>query len=165
MTSKKTNKSAQRAAETASVTPFNIARFAGKDASFKSVESLMSNSKNQFEKITQDAQSAGREQIEALVKSSTIFTKGLEEVFKVVYSLAQESAEKNQDAVKSLFACKTINEFTEAQNKIAQKGFDDLMQTTTKLSELTIKLATESFEPINTQLTKAVKKASESMAA
>lgn len=166
MTAKKSSKSAAQRTEAASVTPFNIARFnTGNDASFKTVENLMSNSKNQFEKFSQDFTGAGREQVEALVKSSTIFAKGMEDLVKLAVGLAQESAEKSADAVKSLMACKTFNEFTEAQNKLAQKNFDNLMHSATKFSELTIKLATESFEPINAQLTKSIKKASDSLAA
>lgn len=166
MTVKKSSKSAPRSSSNASVTPFTIAPFTpGKDASFKTVENMFSNSKSQFEKITSEAGTSGRDQIEAIVKSSTILFKGLEELSKVVTAIAQESAEKNSQAIKQLMACKTLHDLTEVQNKIAQKSFDDLMATTTKLSELSIKIATESFEPINSQMTKAIKKASESIAA
>ena len=66
---------------------------------------------------------------------------------------------------KEAMSSKTINEFAEVQNKIAQSNFDDFMAGATKLTEISTKLITESAEPVNAQIGKAIKKASESMAA
>lgn len=118
----------------------------------------------QYDKMAQDAASFGQEQVEALVKSGTIFAKGMEGVMKTCMEMAQSSAEKAQGAAKTMMTCKTINEVTEAQSKFAQASFDDFMNTLTKLSEMTVKLATESFEPINDQMGKAMKKASQQAA-
>ena len=60
---------------------------------------------------------------------------------------------------------KTINEFAEIQNKIAQTSFDDFMSGATKISEIGVKVITESSEPVNAQVTRAIQKATESMAA
>lgn len=117
------------------------------------------NTNKQFEKFTQDAANIGQEQVEALVKSGTIFAKGMEDIVKTCMSIAQTQAEKGQEAAKTIMACKTLNEFTEAQSKLAQDSFDDFMTGATKLSELSIRVATESLEPINDQVGKAMKKA------
>lgn len=107
----------------------------------------------------------GKEPLEAFVKSGTIYKSGLEDMTKTYMALVQSSVEKNTEALKSLLSCKTLSELTEAQTKIAQSSFDDFMSSFTKLSEMGVKLATEAFEPINDQLGKSMKKASESMAA
>ena len=104
-------------------------------------------------------------QFEALVKSGNLFMKGSEQIVKTYASLAQESAEKGTDAMKSLMGCKTLSELTAAQTRLAQDAIEDFVANATKLSELTTKVTTDSFEPINDQMTKAMKKASESMAA
>jgi phasin family protein len=62
-------------------------------------------------------------------------------------------------------AAKTVSEMSEAQSKLAQQGFEDAMAAATKISEMTIKLCTEALEPINDQVTKTVKKASEGFSA
>lgn len=80
-------------------------------------------------------------------------------------TLAQDSAEKSAAAVKTLLGCKTLNELTEVQNKLAQESLDGFITSATKLSELSVKVATESFEPLNAQLSKTIKKASEAVAA
>ncbi len=126
----------------------------------KTEKTIMNATTNkQFEKFTQDAANLGQEQVEAFVKSGTILAKGLEDILKTYVSIAQSSAEKSQEAAKTIFACKTLNEFTEAQSKLAQDSFEDFMSSATKLSELSIKVATESLEPINDQVGKAMKKA------
>lgn len=123
------------------------------------VEKLAMNTNKQFEKFTQDAANIGQEQVEALVKSSSIFAKGMEDILKTCMDIAQTSGQKSQDAAKTIMSCKTLNEFTEAQSKLAQASFDEFMTTATKLSEMSIKVATESLEPINDQMGKAMKKA------
>jgi len=128
------------------------------------MEKFMSG-KNQFEKLSQDAANAGKEHVEALVKSGNIFAKGFEDFLKTYASLAQSSAERNAQAFKTLLGSKTLNEYTETQNRVAQENLDDFLSGVTKLSELGVKLATETFEPINDQVSKSIKKASEAIAA
>ncbi|MCB9990067.1 MAG: phasin family protein [Rhodospirillales bacterium] len=128
-------------------------------------EMMMTQNKSKFEKLSQDAAKNGKEQVEALIESGNLFMKGFEDFTKTYVDLAQSAAERNNQAVKALLSCKTINEFAETQNKWVQQNFDDFMATGTKLSELTIKIATDAFEPINDQFSKTVKKAGESLAA
>ena len=116
----------------------------------------MANYKDQYEKLTGDATSSLREGVESCVKSSSTFAKGAEQLIKTLAEVAQESGQRNAEAIKSLMASRTLNEYADAQNKLAQQNFDDAMSTMTKLSEMTIKLYTEAFEPVNAQMTKAM---------
>jgi phasin family protein len=126
------------------------------DGSFVNMETTMNNFKNQYEKMTGDASSTVREGVETFSKSGATFAKGAEQILKTIAEVAQESSQRNAEAVKALMASRTLNEFAEAQNKLAQQNFDDAMSTMTKLSEMTIKLCSEAFEPINGQMTKAM---------
>ena len=119
----------------------------------------------QFDQITQDAAVMGQAQVDAIVKCSTIFTKGMEDIMKTVMEIAQEAGEKSQAAAKSVMSCKTINEFADVQTKLAQASFDEFMTNATKISEKGVKLCTDAMEPINDQMGKAIKKASDAMAA
>ena len=67
--------------------------------------------------------------------------------------------------MKKLISSKTINEFSDAQNKIAQTSFDDFMSGATKISEMGVKILTEAIEPINDQVAKSVQKATDAVAA
>ncbi|OFW87187.1 MAG: hypothetical protein A3J37_05880 [Alphaproteobacteria bacterium RIFCSPHIGHO2_12_FULL_45_9] len=124
--------------------------------SFETMETTMTNFKNQYEKISSEATSSVRESVENLSKSSATFAKGAEQILKTIAEAAQGSSQRNTEAVKALMATRTLNEFAEAQNKLAQQNFEEAMSTMTKLSEMTIKLCSEAFEPINGQMTKAM---------
>lgn len=167
MPSKSSKKSPAKSAKStsSSVIPFAQLGNSASTPSFESMEKIMSTSKKQYETFSADASAASRQGVEAFIKSGTTFAKGAEQIFKTFAAIAQESAERNSVAIKDLLSCKTLNELTETQNRIAQDNFDDVMTASTKISEMAIKLATEVFEPINDQVSKSIKKASESLAA
>ena len=119
----------------------------------------------QFEKLAKEAANSSKDQMDAIMKSGSVFMKGFEDLTKAYFGLAQQTAEKNTQALKSLMSCKDVKELTEAQNKWAQQSFDDMMSGATKISEISVKLATDAFTPINDQMGKTIKKASETMAA
>ncbi|HRC26880.1 MAG TPA: phasin family protein [Alphaproteobacteria bacterium] len=125
----------------------------------------MSTQKNKFDKFSQDAGSATRDAAEAYSRSGNVFWKGYESLVKTCTAMAQDSIEKQSTFFKKALSSKTLNEFTEIQNEAAQENFNDMMSGATKVSEICIKICTESFEPINDQISKSVRKASSSMAA
>ncbi|HNQ91357.1 MAG TPA: phasin family protein [Alphaproteobacteria bacterium] len=127
---------------------------------FTAMETNMSNYKDQYEKMTGDASAAMRQQIESYVQVGTSLMKGSEAIMKACMELAQDSAERNAAAWKSLMACRTMNEAAEQQNKMAQANLDEAMSAATKISEMTIKVCTEACEPLGEQVTKAMKKMS-----
>jgi phasin family protein len=122
-------------------------------------ETIMTDTKQKFEKMTADAATLGQEQVEAIVQSSTLFFKGAEDFFKTYTALAQETAQKNAEGLQTLMGCKTLNELTETQNQLAKDSFEGFIAQATKLSELSLKVAKESLEPINAQVTKTMQRA------
>ena len=132
---------------------------------FNFMETIMTAKTYDFDKFTKDATAGSKELFDAMQKSMNIWAKGVEQINQEAIALTQEIANKNQEAFKALIACKDINELTDVQNKLAQKNFDAIFSASTKLSEISVKVATDSFAPINDQVNKAVKKATESVAA
>lgn len=118
--------------------------------------------KDTYEKTSKDG-------MDAWMKSGNIAMKGFETLITTCAGLAQESMEKNTEAMKSLLACRTLNELTETQTRVAQESFDDFVKGATKLSEVSVKIVTDSFDPISAQFSKtmgkAMKKGSDSLAA
>lgn len=129
------------------------------------METIMTQGTVNFEKYASEAGKIGQDHMEAYVESGNIFFKGCETIMKTYWDMTQEVAEKNNQAFKELMGCKTLNDYTDVQNKLAQQSFDDFMTSATKISELSVKLATEAFQPINDQLGKSIQKATQSMAA
>ena len=125
---------------------------------FETMEKIMTNGKAPFDKMSQDATKMYKEGQEALAESGRVYAKHMESITKFMTDLTQEAVEKNTEAFKSLWGCKTLQELTETQTKLVQENFDDFMSGATKLSELNIKLATEAFEPLNDQFSKTIQK-------
>lgn len=164
-------KNAAKMAETTLSASAGAARKAGQKtytaatSASQTMEKLMSTQKNQFEKLTQDAASAGKEHMEAVIKSGSIFWNGFEHIMKTCANLAQETAEKQTQYLKKALGSKTINEWSEINNEAAQASVSDCMAAANRISELSVKIVTDSFEPINNQLSKSIKKATDTMAA
>lgn len=128
-------------------------------ASLNDTETFMKQSTQQFENFTKEAADLNRESVDAFVKSGQIFAKGFEDLIKQSVAVAQASAEKQAQFVQQAMGVKTINEFSDVQNKIAQANFDDFMSGATKLTELSTKILSEAVEPINNQVVKSMQKA------
>lgn len=177
MAAKKTTKKAKPAAKKATETvlkntkplpaALDFSAFGKAFPQFKplNLETNMFKGNKQMEKMAQDATVMGQDQMEAVVKASTIFAKGMEDIMKTCMEIAQEAGEKSQNLAKTMMSCKTLNEFTDAQSRMAQASFDEFMTNATKISEKTVKVMTEAMEPINDQMGKSIKRASDSMAA
>ncbi|GJL85813.1 MAG: hypothetical protein DHS20C02_15880 [Micavibrio sp.] len=129
------------------------------------METMMTQGKTQMDKAAQDAAKFNRESTEAFMKFGQVFTKGFEDIMRESAALAQSAAEKQAQFMKEAMSTKTLNEWTEVQTKMAQANFDDFMEGATKISELSVKVMTESTEPFNAQFSEAIKKASGAMAA
>jgi len=116
-------------------------------------------------KQMEDMTSVCREASDAWMKSSSVWAKGWEEMMKACVSSAQTTSEKNAGLWQSLMGCKTVNEWAEAQNKLAQESFEDVLSVTAQVSEMSVKCMMDAVEPINKQWSTAMKKANDTMAA
>lgn len=163
--SKTTRKSAKKSTVTPSIKPASPSAVKQPLDAFKEMEKIMTKQPFEFDKLAQEAANQSREGIEAFVKSGAIFAKGFEEIMKTAAGMTQGVAEKQAEYAKQLMSSKTLNEYTETQNKIAQFSFDQFMSDATKLSEMSVKVMNEASEPLNTQMAKTMTKANKAMAA
>lgn len=123
------------------------------------MESIMTKSPLNFEQFAQQAAEQSKQSVEAAVKSANIWANGCEEMMKTYMKVMQDSSTRQTEAFKTLMSCKTVNELTEAQNQLAQRAYDDMVSSATKMSEISTKIATDSLQPLNEQVSKAMKKA------
>lgn len=107
----------------------------------------------------------GQESVDAVMKSNAIFVKGLQDINTVLFGLAQTSLEDNVAATQKLFDCKTVADVIGAQADLAKTGYAKAIEDSRKISELTVKLAEASSQPITKQVNAAVEKFSKPMAA
>jgi phasin family protein len=105
----------------------------------------------------EDFTAFGKANLEAFVQANTLFAKGIEELSKEVVSLAQSSLESSTAATKAIFAAKTLKDVVELQADFAKTSFEKLVANSTKLGELTVKIATDSAAPIGARVTATAK--------
>jgi phasin family protein len=131
----------------------------------KTMESFMNKSQSQFDAFSKDQSAAYQDALQAYMKSGKIAAERMQDMMGYCMQMCQESSEKQAEAMKNFFTCKTVTDVTEAQSKFAQTSFDDMVQAMTKMTEMGIKCSSEIMEPFNDQFGKAMKKATETMAA
>ncbi len=118
---------------------------ATQESAAKQVESGMKNATAQFEK----AASLSKENIEAVVQSSTIVAKGCEEISKNIWGWMQTSVEQSMVTSKQALAVKTLRELVDLQTAYMRNLMDQSMTETTKLTEISTRVAGQAIEPIN----------------
>lgn len=130
----------------------------------QTMETIMGNN-SQIDQFSKETIETVKEGSEAVVKASSLAFKGFETYLKEVSTLIQGTAEKNSDALQKIMSYNSLNDFAEAQNNLAQETLDEAVSNAAKLSELSVKICSESLQPLNEYFTKTYKKASSKIAA
>ncbi len=116
-------------------------------------------------KTAEELQKLSKENLDAYVQASQVMAKGFEQMGKAWMAYTQEAMEQSAAAAKALLGAKSVKEAVDLQQDWAKSTFDKLVSESTKLSEQTVKVANEAFEPINARFTVAVEKLWKPMAA
>ncbi|WP_421877426.1 phasin family protein [Pacificispira sp.] len=148
--------------------PIEEAVAAGK----QTVEQAVAATKEQVEKASTAAMKSydefaalNKDAVDAYVKAGNVFAKGFEDLGKTVFAFAQSQAETNVNAAKALMSAKTINDVVEIQSDLARTQFDAFVAEGTKVSEMSLKVANETVEPIQAQFNVVVEKMMKPVAA
>ncbi len=137
----------------------------GADFAQKGYDRVLGATKEQVEKASvqafktyEEMSKFSKENLDAYVAASTVLAKGFESVSKAWFAFAQESMENSAQAAKALMGAKTLREAVDLQTDLAKSNFDKFIAESTKLSEMSVKVANEAFEPINARVNVAVEK-------
>jgi len=125
----------------------------------KSVQDQVSKVSADFTKAADDVTKANKDLFDAVVKSSEIAFKGIEESAKRLQDYASSSFESGVAAAKDMVGCKNVNEMIDLQTSYARKAYDTAVVETTALTELSTKVANDAFAPLQKTFTAAVEKA------
>ncbi|TQF76518.1 phasin family protein [Elioraea sp. Yellowstone] len=90
----------------------------------------------------------GKGHVEALIKSSTIWAEGVQELAKAALAANQAAFEEGIANARALAAVKSVREAVELQTGFAKAVFEKFVAETTKLSEQGTKLAERAFAPV-----------------
>ena len=167
MTTKKTNATAEatKQIEEAVEVGKKAAEQAMK-ASTEGYEQALNMSKEQVEKAREaflkgydDVSTMNKESVDAVVKAGKVLTKGSETVGKAYFEFAQASVEASVKSVKAMMGAKTPKDFFDIQSEYARTNFDKFLSQSTRLSEMSVKVTNEAFDPLKDQVNRSFEKA------
>ena len=145
---------------------------AGTQAASKSYEQAVAMAQEQVEKASEnlfkgydEVASLGKDSVDAYVESTSVFAKGVEAMSKELMGFTQTTVEANVANAKALFAAKTLREVIDLQTGFSRSSFDSLVAESAKLTELSMALASDTFEPLQLRLNTAVEKMMKPLAA
>lgn len=117
--------------------------------------------KEAMEKSTKMAEELGsfsKGNLEALVESSKIATKGMEAIAQEAAEFSRKSFESATAAMKTLSATRSPTEFMKLQSDYTRSMFDMMVAETTKSTEMMMKLANEIAQPLSNRVAIAAEK-------
>lgn len=174
MTTKKTTTSATPvdAAMTAGKETFEQITKIGQDAAQKNMEQAMSVAKENVEKASQTLfkgydqfNTLAQGNYDAVSKSFGIWTKGLEDVSKAWAAYTQGTVDSTMTFGKQVLGAKSLNEVVDLQNTFTKSAFDTFVAESTKISEMSVKTASQAIEPIKARVDETVETLSRPIAA
>ncbi|RDD62831.1 phasin family protein [Ferruginivarius sediminum] len=137
----------------------------GNDAATKQYEQAANLAKEQIEKGSSamfkgygEATMLNKANIDAVVKASTIATKGFESLSRELVDFTQKQIETNVETTKKLFGAKTLQEFFDLQADFARQNFDRLLAESAKVTEMSVKVTNDALQPIQAQTNAAAEK-------
>lgn len=92
----------------------------------------------------------GRENVNAARKVGEAYYAGLKDLNDLWFETAKEAVRFHASAVKTLSACKTPQDMSEAQMKLAISGFEAAMASVNTLGQSAVKTASNVSAPLNT---------------
>lgn len=134
-------------------------------ATKEQVENAVSATKEQFEKASEavvksydDMAAINKESLDVMTKFSETLVKGSEQIGKAYYDFLKSAADTQAETTKALMAAKTVNEIIEIQTDYARTSFDTLVVEGGKFSEMSVKVATDAFEPVQAHMNATVER-------
>ncbi|MFZ4761871.1 MAG: phasin family protein [Alphaproteobacteria bacterium] len=99
-----------------------------------------------------------KQNIDAFLKSATTFSKGFEEISRSLIAYSQNAVEHGLSVGKAAIGARTIKEFSELQVEFAKNSLEAFVSEATKISDISLKLANEAFDPLTQRVQATVEK-------
>ncbi len=115
--------------------------------------------KHPMEKVVKTAEefvAFGQGNMEAFVKSSQIWTAGVQDLSKQAAATAQAQFEETMSAFKAMTSVKSLKDLFELQSTFAKSAMEKTMAESGKMTDASVKLTEQALAPIAARVTIAV---------
>ncbi|MEJ1994796.1 MAG: phasin family protein [Limibacillus sp.] len=144
----------------------------GTDAATKNYEQAVAMTKEQVEKASQsmfksydEMTEISKENVDAVVAFNTKLAKGYEQVGKEWVAFTQSAFEAQVAAAKAIMGAKSLREVIDLQSEMTKTQFDKVMAESAKITEMSVKVANEAYEPLQARMNTTVEKMMKPVAA
>lgn len=138
---------------------------AGADAATQNVEKAVKMTQEQVEranvkafKTIDELFAFNKDNIDAMVAAGNVYLKGVEAINKALMSYAQKSVETSLANAKAVMSAKNVKDVVDLQNDFTKQAFDVAIAETTKISEMSTKVANDAVKPIQDRVQLTVDK-------
>ena len=107
-----------------------------------------------MEKNFDDMQKFGKDNLDATMKSFGAFSKSTQAIMVEMTDYSKKSFEDGSKALEKLFGAKTLETAIEIQTNFAKTAYEAFIAEATKIGELYVDLAKESFKAFENNLAK-----------
>ena len=135
----------------------------GADAFAKGYEQYVAATRDQIGRLfpsaaknLDDLAAFNKGNLEAFVAASAAAAKGFETLGQEILAYNQKAMEASIATTKALLGCRTMQDLVETQSDLTRRSFEEWVAEGTRLSELTVKVANQTAEPISARLNEAV---------
>lgn len=148
---------------------------AGAEVAAKGVEKAVAMSQEQVAAVVkaggdvfknyEEVVTYGKDNVDALVKANNIMVKGVQDINKVLFAMAQKNMEESVAMTKKMFGCKSVDDVVKLQSDLMKTNYSKAFDESRKISDMAVKLAEEASAPIADRVTVAVEKVTKPLAA
>jgi len=148
---------------------------AGTDAATKGVEKTVAMSQEQVAAAVKAGSEAfknyeevvafNKDNLDAVMKANAVFVKGLQDLNKEFFSMAQASLESNADVARKVFNCKSVEELVTLQNVLVTDSYSKVLDQGRKITDLSVKIAENASAPIASRVNATVDRFTKPLAA
>ena len=113
----------------------------------------------------EDLADLGRENFAAVLRANAALTDGLEAIGKEVMGYARNSFENAAETATALLGAKTFEDVVQLNTDFAKASFERMIEGSTKLSEMGVKVANEALAPFGDRVEATFQKLGKPLAA
>lgn len=100
-------------------------------------------------KVMYEAVNMSRDSIETAIECSNVMASLAKDLSSETVDAANKAISDGIEASKDVFACRTLNDVFELQNRVAKQSIDGFFTQSLKMSNLMFEYVNEAIEPIN----------------
>jgi hypothetical protein len=106
-------------------------------------------------KDVEGLQKMGKDNVEVALKAFGVASKGWQAIAIEMADYSKKSFENGTAALEKLLGAKSMDKAIEVQSNYLKSAYEDFVAETTKLGELYVELASESYKPVEGALSKS----------